>query len=86
MAERIIEERELEPGGSTQFGARFNATTGRPRLDVKILVPGHAKNQVECKPDLLGKPEEPEKAYRVFRVHNKSKYTAFLTFVEYGED
>ena len=86
MSERVIEERTVEPGGSASFGARFNATTGLPRLEVKILAPDHVKNLVECKDDLLGKQEEPDKAYRVFRVHNRSTWPVFLTFVERSED
>lgn len=78
----MIEERVLEPGGSAQFGALFNARTGRPRLEVRISVPDHVKNQVECTEALLGKSEEPEKAYRIFRVQNKSSWQAVLTFVE----
>jgi hypothetical protein len=83
--ERLIEERTLEPGESTQFGAPFNAITQRPRLDVRIEVPGHVKNQVELEDTLLGKQEEPAKAYRVFRVKNKSSWRAYVRFVEYIE-
>lgn len=85
LRERLIEERTLEPGESTQFGAPFNAITQRPRLDVRIEVPSHVKNQVEHGDTLLGKREEPAKAYRVFRVKNKSSWPAFVRFVEYIE-
>jgi len=82
---KLREERTLEPGESTQFGAPFNAITGQPRLDVIIEVPSHVKSHVEKEDALLGKREEPAKAYRVFRVRNKSSWTAFVRFVEYIE-
>jgi hypothetical protein len=86
LRERVIEERTLEPGGSTQFGARFNAAAHRPRLEVRIDAPNHVRHQVECKDVLLGRREQPENCYRVFRVRNKSSWPAFLTFVELIED
>ena len=86
LRERVIEQRTLEPGRSTQFGARFNAATHRPRLDVRIDVPNHVRHQVECEDELRGGPEQPENCYRVFRVRNRSSWPAFLTFVEFIED
>ena len=86
MSERVIEERTLEPGRSTQFGAPFNAVTRLPRLTVRINVPGHVESQVECEEVLLGKEEQPERCHRVFRVHNRSSWPAFLKFVELVED
>jgi len=84
---RVIEERTLEPGGSTQLGVPFNAVTQRPRLEVKIDVPSHVKNLVECDDVLLGRAQDPEKSRRVFRIRNKSSWPAFLTFLEhYDED
>lgn len=86
MSERVIEERTLEPGQSTQFGAPFNAATGLPRLAVRINVPAHVQSQVECEDVLLGKLEQPERCHRVFRVRNGSSWPAFLKFVELVED
>jgi len=86
LSERVIEERTLEPGRSTQFGAPFNAVTQRPRLAVRINVPGHVQNQVECEEALLGDREQPARCHRVFRVQNRSSWTAFVTFVELLED
>jgi hypothetical protein len=82
MADRMIEERTLEPGESAKFGRPFNATTQQPHLVIRIEVPGHVRNQVEGDDELLGSAEEPQKAYRVFTVRNRSSWPAFVTFVE----
>jgi hypothetical protein len=50
--------------------------------DIRIVVPGHVRNQVEVEDKLLGKPEEPEKAHWVFSVRNRSHWRAFVAFVE----
>jgi hypothetical protein len=80
---KLREERTLEPGESTQFGAPFNAITGRPRLDVMIEVPSHVRSRLEKEEALLGKREEPAKAYKVFRVKNKCSWAAYVRFVKY---
>jgi hypothetical protein len=82
VPERIIEQRRLEPGESAQFGRFFNAITQRPNLRVTIDVPEHVRHQVKLEDKLLGKQEEPDKAYWVFTVKNQSTWTAFVTFVE----
>ncbi len=86
MPEKVIEEQRLEPGRSTRFSHVFNPVTGRPRLKVRVDVPTHVRNQVECEETLLGKREEPEKCSVLFSVKNRSSWLAFLTFVEIVDD
>jgi|ERR1700693_739690 len=86
MRDRVIKEQVLEPGRSTAFGAPYNASTHRPRLTVRVIVPQHVMSQVKVEEKTLGKREEPQKCHMSFTVKNESSYPAVLRFVEELDD
>jgi hypothetical protein len=86
MRDRVIKEQVLEPGRSTAFGAPYNASTHRPRLTVRVIVPQHVMSQVKVEGKTLGKREEPQKCHMSFTVKNESSYPAVLRFVEELDD
>ncbi|MBI2816474.1 MAG: hypothetical protein HYX72_06015 [Acidobacteria bacterium] len=79
MKEKILQEVSLEPNRKTQLSAPFDFEKNSPRLNLKILVPAHVSHQVKVEEVLLGNKHHCTKVYR---VHNQSSCTAFLTLVE----
>ncbi len=73
----------LMPGTKIRHNAGpFDTETRKPRYEIEINIPKHARDQVEIEQFLMGNPEN---RMWVWDIKNKSTWPAFITIKKDGE-